>query len=265
MLTEAELLNQHAMLAGMKMYVLPVRNACNARCVFCATTVYNPMIDEASLKAELYVSMLERLRFIEFKAFEFTGGGEPTLCKDLASLVEITRDFYPKARIKLYSNGLKLLLNPGINELNLSCASVFSDENVLLMGIPRKLAFSVKDVIQEAREKGYERIRISIPLCRGGVDSYEKIKEAVRILHPYVDAIVFRPLYDATPERSILLPDITENDYRRIRQWISTWNFREGSTAFVELDETGMLRRHWMILAADGHIYNDFGLKDRII
>lgn len=256
-------LSEYVSIVGNKVYLLPVRNACNAKCVFCATTVYSPSVSVPALSGDVYSELIEKIRRCEVKTFEISGGGEPTLCRDLELIVKTTRKHFPNSFIKLYSNGIRLPSNPGIDELNISRGAYDPKSNMLLMGTG-SLEVELSSVVSHARDLGYKRIRVSFPLCKGGVESTKDIQDIGNKLLDRVDAIVFRPLYDATPNRDQLLPSITERDLTFAIHWISQWNKEYAHRTYLEIDRYGIFRKNWLIIGSDGCMYRDFGLTERI-
>src|SRR3989344_1498299 len=100
-----------------RMYVIPVRNVCNADCSFCY------MKEKKNLSGPQFmnVSKLERKvknLFGQFNEAEITGGGDPTLHPEINRIIK----FFMENRVytKMYTNGFLLREIEKIDEINIS-------------------------------------------------------------------------------------------------------------------------------------------------
>ena len=168
-------LSNHIKTSMYKSYVLPVATRCNARCTFCATIQYHPRVQREMMQIDGLDRTLAALTRAGVTRFEVTGGGEPTLHPKLYEILSKLRDSGGRF-IKLYTNALRLRPGLEIDQLNISRASFDEHRNQAIMrmvsGSP-----NLRDVVEQARAWGYENIRLSVPMVRGGVDSLSSAAE----------------------------------------------------------------------------------------
>lgn len=253
-------LREYVRLAANKCYLVPVAKVCNAACIFCATDEYRPEVDREFMLLAGLDAITERLYGAGVRRFEVTGGGEPTLHPQLSSILACIGRL-PDAYIKLYTNGSRPIESCHVSELNISRCVVDADKNQKLMRIKGGSPL-LPDAVIEARRMGYRRIRLSVPLISGGVESLSDAVEFVNLMAEYVDEIVFRPLYPATPSRHGVSPELVD-----LPIWQDALNSLESSTAStcaVEVDVDGCFRAAQLILASDSMLYGDWSMKARI-
>jgi hypothetical protein len=127
-----------------------------------------------------------------------------------------------------------------------------------------KLLGGSPDLIEQLsgfRRMGYDRIKLSVPLVRGGVESLDDATELVRRVSPLIDSVVFRPMYPATPRRDLLAADIED-----AWQWQTALRDLESVVECkVEFDAEGCFRSAQLILAADGSLYSDWSLRQLLL
>jgi MoaA/NifB/PqqE/SkfB family radical SAM enzyme len=243
-------------IAGRKAYLIPVKKACNARCWFCATSVYNPRASEEMLATTRLPQVLELLDIGGVERIEVTGGGEPTLHADLAGICRLVTEYLPESKIKLYTNAARARDIPLVDEVNVSRVSWDSETNQRIMGIAGGSP-DLKEVARIVRACGTERLRLSVPLMRGGVEDWDSLQSMARRAEGVFDGIVFRPLYPATPQRTVLEPAGSSSWWRESIDRLSN----EGLCLEVELDELGCYRSAQVILASDGRLYSDWSMS----
>jgi molybdenum cofactor biosynthesis enzyme MoaA len=253
-------LSHYASLALRKCYVLPVAKACNASCVFCATSVYDPSPMRGVMRLNGLRHAIARLSRAGVNRYEVTGGGEPTLHPHLVDVLSCIRDASRGGYIKLYSNGERLVDGTAVDELNVSRCALDIDANQLLMrlhrGSPR-----LDDLVKAARRLQYKRIRLSVPIIRGGVDCLPKAAEFLTRVAGLVDAVVFRPLYPATPGRAGLDPMCDTQNWTSMLARLApvAQNGME-----VEVDVDGCFRSRQLILASNLKLYRDWSLRVQV-
>lgn len=101
-----------------------VNRNCNLSCSYCPVSLFPPG-KEVYMPYSLFDHILSELQQIDFGGvFTFHRYNEPTLRKDLETLVEMTKLKLPMAKVVLYSNGLllnneriKSLFNAGLDHI----------------------------------------------------------------------------------------------------------------------------------------------------
>jgi len=252
-------LASHLAESSRKCYIVPVAMRCNARCTFCATHEYKPRAQTEFMDAQGVESRISRLVAAGAVRFEVTGGGEPTLHSDLGSIICSIRRAGGQY-IKLYTNCSRLPGGLAVDELNISRAHFDPDRNQKIMHIAGG-SESLAATVTRARGGGYRNIRLSVPLVHGGIDSPEEASAFVRSAAGLVGAVVFRPLYPATPDRESILPDVPAHLWQRRIEELAD-EFRE--SLVVEFDAVGCFRGSQAILASDLRLYGDWSLSRRI-
>ena len=79
-------------------------NVCNARCVFC--NQLNPVPAKREITLDSFKRMLENIPTESAKAFFFSGGGEPLLCRDLFPIIELVNKSFPWIDVHIRTNGI---------------------------------------------------------------------------------------------------------------------------------------------------------------
>lgn len=180
------------MLTYMRLYIIPVKKVCNASCSFCymkekPVTNLPEFIDINKLKIVL-LSITDNIDEVEI-----TGGGEPTLHKNIIEIVDLIRDIFPKTYIKMYSNGIILKKFNNLNELNLSRIHYNTDLNNKTMCIKVKNNELI-DILTFYRPI-VDKIRIQTILYKNLIDSSEKALEYINKYESLVDVFMFRTLF----------------------------------------------------------------------
>jgi len=87
---------------------LDLTNKCNFSCEHCSSKMYPDYIQyrSAEQNTDRIFGLLNEAKFMDIKAIEITGGGEPTL---YSSFVEIMKEIRKKFEFALVTNGSKLM------------------------------------------------------------------------------------------------------------------------------------------------------------
>jgi molybdenum cofactor biosynthesis enzyme MoaA len=168
----------------VKLYVLPVESACNAKCPYCVNQFRN--LGNSFLSVDGLEKCLNEIGNLD--AIEISGGGEPTLHPQIEKIIDFCAD---KARTQMYSNGkiVNLLLDDTLQKLNPLCISrAYYDSkiNQQIMGIEYNDEFFSRGL----------NIKLSAVLLRGGVESPEDVKKYISWAKGKANKVVFRPLFE---------------------------------------------------------------------
>lgn len=228
-----------------KCYVVPTEKICNANCFFCITEQNHyckkDFLDSTEIQ---FQKTLEQLNRNKIKYFEVTGGGEPFLNEGLQSIIDKIREYISDAYIKLYTNGSIHREIIGINELDISTVHWENNKinEVYQTTPPRDLLSDLKFFYHPERYK----IRLSVPIFKGGIDSKEKAQKLIKVTEKYVDEYVFRPLLEKTANYDKMYVDF------------------EFSGENIEVDRECSCFSKVLLWWTDNHIYMDWELKDKI-
>ena len=186
-------------LINNKCYIVP-STKCNADCFFCVNKSYDYQekifMDP---KSDQFYTTLHFIDGLGIKKFEITGGGEPFLNKDLQDIIDNIQTYISDARIKLYTNGIIKREISHIQELDISTAHW--DNNVLVDVYKNSDKANLLEQLKFFYNPDKYRIRLSVPIYKGGIDCTDKAEELINRTKPYVDSYVFRPLLERTPNR----------------------------------------------------------------
>jgi MoaA/NifB/PqqE/SkfB family radical SAM enzyme len=202
---------------------------------------------------------IEELSLAGVKRYEITGDGEPTLHPALNEIISTIRA-NSNTYIKLYSNGRRLPHGAAVDELNISRAAFDAKQNQAIMRY-RGASPSVEEIVESARAIGYTRIRLSVPIIKGGIDTLERALHFLNAVCDQVDGVVFRPLYPATPERIIRDPSV---DTSKWEHFLTAEMLSRKPSCTVEVDSEGCFRASQLILASDLEIYSNWSLSTRV-
>lgn len=189
-----------------KCYVIPTEQACNAKCFFCITKQQQyGKRDFLDSEQPQFLRTLDFLYRHGINSFELTGGGEPFLNPQLQSIIEKIKCFIPDAYLKLYTNGSIHKDIKGIDELNISTVHWETGiiNAVYQTDRPRDLLTDLEFFYHPDRYK----IRLSIPIFKGGIDNKDKAEQLIAVTKRYVDRYVFRPLLEKTPNYDEMFVD----------------------------------------------------------
>jgi len=177
-----------------RIYLIPVRSACNADCPFCITRIERTKPAFDALPEIMPLGMLRHTLSdlpSNVTEIEITGGGEPQLHQGLAQIIGLLREWRPTAKLKLYTNGFLLRDLPRVDEVNISrCHYDTAKNQELYLGKP---ATDVKEALAFYRTRA-DRLRLQIPLIRGYTDCEAVAREWIARF-PEADQFVFRPLF----------------------------------------------------------------------
>lgn len=151
---------------------LSVTDACNFQCNYCLPDGYCPSEQD---KAKQPLSPVEIKRLVQ--AFAANGtrkiritGGEPTLRRDLAEIIQICKSTPGIETVAMTSNGYNLCKNldsyidAGLDSLNLSADSLQPETFKLITG--RDKLDHVLDSIKLAKARGLNKIKVNAVLMR---------------------------------------------------------------------------------------------------
>jgi len=179
-----------------KVYVVPVQDHCNCNCTFCIskTRSYNKRPSMMQMDDSFFRN-LELLKSLNIKKVEITGGGEPTIHKELQVIIDYLREYLKGCYIKLYTNGRLEVPIQNVNEINISLAHLDDDINKQIMRYTdSKRIFE----IIKFYKRYTNRLRLSIPIISGAIDSEKKMRELIDSTKQYITEYVVRTLYDGT-------------------------------------------------------------------
>ncbi len=173
----------------MKLYLIPIQNACNADCFYCITKHRN----NKCFGEQLNLKHLNKLNKLPINKIEITGGGEPLLHPQINQIINQAAI---KAPIQLYTNGALLKkINPftikKLKEVCLSLSHHNSEINKSIMGIERddKYLSKISKVLP---------IKLSLVLCQSGISNISSLLNYInwgkQVLN--VRKIVVRQMFD---------------------------------------------------------------------
>nr|NQU92149.1 radical SAM protein [Bacteroidota bacterium] len=173
----------------MKLYIIPIQNACNAKCLFCITKHKK----ETCFGEKLDLGSLNRINGLAIEKIEITGGGEPLLHTDIVKIMEIAAK---KAPTQLYTNGLLIsrLKSEILRRLSCLCLSRAHHDNSVnkkIMGIEYD-SLLIKKVSRQVP------VKLSLVLCRSGIRSSGQLLDYIRWGEKELNAkkIVVRQMFD---------------------------------------------------------------------
>ena len=178
-----------------KCYIIPVQKACNADCKFCISKSrnYDKDVEYLQINQNL-IQKLQELKQKGIKIFEITGGGEPMLHPGLEKIINLIKVIIPDSYIKLYTNGNIFKTLNNVDEINLSIVHYNSKTNDSIMrpkvgvSLREKLSYFINNC------PGI-KIRLSIPLVKGGIDNKDELDELINLTKYEVNDYVVRTLY----------------------------------------------------------------------
>ena len=227
----------NALITGLRMfwkcYVVPTTISCNASCVFCSTKSKRNRISampQYMSVGDSFNNIIHRLAALGVYTFEITGGGEPFLHQELQTIIDRIRNAVSGCYIRLYTNGLVLKSVINIDELVLSV--VHWDASINDRYVHPRRSIPPLDILRFFSADRAFKLRLSVPLLRGAIDSEATATELITRTSRFVDEYVFRPLSHATHpavkrllSASLSISDArAEVDYRRcVRPDILWW------------------------------------------
>lgn len=171
-----------------RLYLVPVREACNANCTFCymdekAIDYKKPQLIPLEKLAEVVADIKGK-----FNEVEITGGGDPTLHPKLPKILSLFEGTYRK----MYTNGFYLRELPPFEEVNLS--RVHWDSEINNTFYRSRWQNDIGEAIKHYRDLT-QKIRIQTVLIKGAIDTKEKLLEFVSRYEDAVDIFMFRTLF----------------------------------------------------------------------
>jgi organic radical activating enzyme len=195
-----------------KCYLIPIQKKCNCNCFFCISKKRHYNKKEEILNVnKVFLNNIKLLQKRGIKKIEITGGGEPFLHPNLQEIINIIKNNIPDSYIKLYTNGFILKPICNIDELNISVTHYDSNINNNFMNsnndtnLIERLNYFREILLNE-------KIRLSIPIIKGGIDNEDKLKEMISMTNNYVDEYVVRTLYPNTENKEDYFADFDYNN-----------------------------------------------------
>lgn len=193
---ESELLKLMNKLLSKKCYIIPTQKTCNCDCMFCISKIRNYDKDTEFLKVnDDFIKNIYTLKKHNITRFEITGGGEPFLNRNLEEIVFTIKKIIPNSYIKIYTNGNILKKIPGIDEIDIS---VVSDDININNKFMNGNNIELIDKLKFFKDENI-KLRLSIPLIKGAIDTKEKLDKLINKTKDYVSEYVIRTLYPNTP------------------------------------------------------------------
>lgn len=189
-----------------KVYIIPVKKACNANCTFCISkeTASNKVQEVMDLTDKVVLSnfqqSLARVQQMGINKVEVTGGGEPFLNRQLQDIINQVKTVLPNSFVKLYSNGFLLKPFFGVDELNISRSHHDSTINNKIY--KSRHQNDLKAALTYFRPL-VPKLRVCTVMLKGIMDSKEEYQSMIDHLDGLVDEFVLRPLI---PEKVSCLP-----------------------------------------------------------
>lgn len=179
-----------------KCYIIPVSNKCNCDCLFC-TNKLRDYKNASELKCdEKFIENLFLLKKRGIKEFEIIGE-EPLLNNNLNLITSTIKKIIPDSYIKLHTNGNILKKIEGVDEIDILVVHHDRRVNNRFMkssnyvDLLKKLKFFKDENI---------KIKLHIPIIKGGIDSREELEHMILKTKEYVDEYVMKKLFDASEE-----------------------------------------------------------------
>lgn len=228
-----------------KCYIIPTEKLCNSNCEFCIskTRNYNKGREFLEINEE-FLENLELLKKRGIKKYEITGGGEPLLHGKINIITSLIKKIIPGSYIKVYTNGNILKDIGPVDEINISVAHFNTEKNSEIMEPLVKIPLERKIDFFKNNNPG-AKIRLSIPLIKGYIDSPKKLDEMINLTQSQIDEYVVRTLYTGCPnfeKRYIAF------DYER-------------KNVIIEKDNN-VSDFKGIILWSDGSLYTNWDLKE---
>ncbi|EHL04234.1 radical SAM domain protein [Desulfitobacterium hafniense DP7] len=159
---------------------------CNLNCQFCDH--YSQLSKPYCLDISTYERDIKRLAELSNGHIGILKlqGGEPLLNPDIAKFVRITRKYFPKTKIKLFSNGILLKKSETFEGGNLLQAMKDCDVSLRLTIYP--LTIDIAEVVKTAQQYGIQVEEITNYLqgaVKADSDSLSKLEAKVSVKHPF--------------------------------------------------------------------------------
>lgn len=229
-----------------KVYIIPIQQKCNCDCKFCISKVrnYDKRITTLAMN-DKFVSNIKRLKDQGVRRFEITGGGEPFLNVNIQEIINHIRSVMPDSFIKLYTNGRLLKAVKSVDEIDISLADIDDENNQRIMGY--KDDGKTLDIIKFYRSCA-PKLRLSIPIIKGAIDSKEKMFDLIEKTTDYIDEYVVRPLYEGS---------------KNIDEMFADFDIKH-EKVIMEKDNCLCKFEGKLVLWSDGELYTDWTLARKI-
>ncbi len=87
---------------------IEINHGCNLSCSYCPNSSYE-RIEQGEMKIEVFELLMQQLKDLDYQGLvSFHFYNEPLLCSKLDLFVKLLKEYIPKARLQIYSNGLFL-------------------------------------------------------------------------------------------------------------------------------------------------------------
>ena len=171
----------------MKLYILPVEKACNAKCKWCITN-----FRETASREFLELGSLERvLEKGNFDKIEITGGGEPTLHPSINRIIEMCAE---RVDTQLYTNGSLLSRISSFTKLKQLCISIAHydmKKNHEIMGIYPDLL-----TITNMRHDYWNNVKLSLLLHKSGIHTKDEVLKYFDWANNWAEKVVVRQMFE---------------------------------------------------------------------
>jgi len=177
-----------------RLYLIPVRDACNSNCSFCYMKAKKQDISKPQFIDPNKLEHIVDEIIADIKEVEITGGGEPLLHPNISDIINIfiKRGIYTK----LYTNGFLLKDTPKIDEVNISRVHWDSDINKRFY---RSHNQNELNQVLDHYTKLSGKIRMQTILLKGAIDSEDKALEFIKKHEDKVTTFMFRTLFRSCP------------------------------------------------------------------
>jgi molybdenum cofactor biosynthesis enzyme MoaA len=232
-----------------RIYIVPVKSACNANCSFCITKTQERFLSHLPhyLKDfKQFILTLDKIsQQTNIEEFEITGGGEPFLHRRLDSVCGYIKAFFPQAYIKIYTNGFVLPANPikRIDEINLSRVHHNSERNNEIYQSSKQ-----NEIVEALKyfKKNYKKVRLNVVMMKGYIDSLYEVEQLIDVTDQYVDQFFIRELFEKC--------DLEKEKYVNL----------EVEHPKVKMDKTKDYCGSQPIIGSDGILYSDWTYRKRM-
>lgn len=229
-----------------KCYIIPVQKACNADCKFCISKSrnYDKDVEYLYINQNL-IQKLQELKEKGIKKIEITGGGEPMLHPEIEKIINLIKIIIPDSYIKLYTNGNIFKPLNNVDEINLSIVhhNLKTNDSIMRSKVGVSLREKLSYFINNC--PGI-KIRLSIPLVKGGIDNKDELDELINLTKYEVNGYVVRTLYSSCPNYEELYVD---------------FNYERDKVIFERDNDVRDFSS--IILWSDGKLYTNWELNEQ--
>jgi organic radical activating enzyme len=166
----------------MKLYILPIGSACNAKCRYCITRFRKMKNDVLDLKRLAWI-----LTKNDYDKIEITGGGEPALHQQIHQIIKLCAN---KCPTNIYTNGTYIPYSNSV-QVCLSRAHYDDDKNREIMGV-------IYDINKFSQ---LNNLKMSLMLHKSGISTTEELKKYLKWADRIASKVVVRQLFDYEDEK----------------------------------------------------------------